>query len=75
MARISWTEEAQTWLADIFDYIARDNPTAAGDVVEGIYQRAQVLTAHPLIGYRYETIPGREVRILLYGHYRVAYVW
>jgi plasmid stabilization system protein ParE len=73
MAEIRWTEEAQTWLRDIFDYIADDNPSAAGNVVEGIYERAQVLREFPHIGYRYEFVHDREVRILLYGHYRIAY--
>jgi len=26
MAEISWTDEAQRWLTDIFEYIAADNP-------------------------------------------------
>jgi len=30
MAQINWTDEAQAWLRDIFDYIASDNPDAAG---------------------------------------------
>jgi len=29
MAEISWTDEAQRWLTDIFEYIAADNPKAA----------------------------------------------
>jgi plasmid stabilization system protein ParE len=29
MAEITWTEEAQRWLEDIFEYIAADNPDAA----------------------------------------------
>jgi hypothetical protein len=29
MAEIAWTEEAQRWLEDIFEYIAADNPAAA----------------------------------------------
>lgn len=73
MAEIGWTEEAETWLRDIFDYIADDNPSAAGDVVEGIYKRVQVLKEFPRIGYRYEFIQIKEVRIVLYGHYRIAY--
>ncbi len=73
MAEINWTTEAQTWLRDIFDYIAEDNPSAAGTVVEGIYDRAQILGDFPHIGYRYEAISDREIRILLYGHYRIAY--
>lgn len=43
MATITWTEEAQRWLADIFEYIAADNPRAAAQTVDGIYEQAQVL--------------------------------
>ena len=74
MARLNWTREAETWLRDIFEYIAQDNPEAAARVVEGIFERAQVLSEFPQIGHRYEGIADREVRLLLYGHYRIAYL-
>ena len=74
MASLNWTREAETWLQDIFAYIAQDNPEAASRVVEGIYERAQILREFPQIGHRYESIADREVRILLYGHYRIVYV-
>ena len=45
MAEIRWTEEAQRWMQDIYEYIAADNPAAAAE---------------------------RNVRILLYEHYRIA---
>ena len=73
MAEIAWTEEAQRWLEDIFEYIAADNPAAAARTVQGIYERAQVLKTFPEIGYRY-LASSRNVRILLYGHYRIAYL-
>jgi toxin ParE1/3/4 len=73
MAKIAWTEEAQHWLEDIFEYIAADNPAAAARTVEGIYERVQELIAFPELGYRYTASP-RHVRILLYGHYRIAYL-
>jgi len=44
-------------------------PTAAG-----IFQKAQLLDSHPEIGYKYEAAGSREIRILLYGHYRIAYL-
>ena len=47
MAEIAWTEEAQRWLEDIFEYIASDNPQAAVRTVQGIHERAQVLTKFP----------------------------
>lgn len=73
MAEITWTEEAQRWLEDIFEYIAADNPSAAARTVQGIYERAQDLATFPEIGYRY-LASSRHVRILLYGHYRIAYL-
>jgi toxin ParE1/3/4 len=47
MARIVWTDEAERWLRDIFEFIATDNPAAAIDTVQGIYDRAQVLCEFP----------------------------
>lgn len=73
MAEVSWTDEAQRWLSDIFDYIAADNPQAALRTVEGIYDRAQDLKRFPELGARYPA-SSRHVRILLYGHYRIAYL-
>lgn len=73
MATIAWTEEAQRWLEDIFAYIAADNPQAAARTVQEIFERAQVLASYPEIGYRY-LVSSRNVRILLYGHYRIAYL-
>jgi len=74
VAKINWTIEAERWLKDIFDYIAEDNPGAATRTVKSIYQKAELLLNFPKIGYRYEQILDREVRILLYGHYRIAYL-
>ena len=72
MARIIWTREAERWLKDIFDYISADNPAAAANVVDGIYKKAQILLHQPNIGYIYEH-ESEEIRILLYGHYRITY--
>jgi toxin ParE1/3/4 len=74
MAKISWTSEAERWLKDIYDYIALDNPGAAAAVTSGIYEKTQRLTKFPEIGYRYDKNDNDEVRILLYGHYRIAYL-
>ncbi len=73
MGTLNWTDEAQRWLRDILDYIAADNPSAAARTIDGIYESAQVLSAFPEIGHRY-FVSTRNVRILLYGHYRIAYL-
>ena len=73
MATIGWTKEAQRWLEDIFEFISTDNLPAAARTVQEIYERTQVLTSFPEIGHRYMA-SARNVRILLYGHYRIAYL-
>ena len=74
MVKINWTHEAQTWLRDIYNYIASDNPDAARSTIAGIFNKVQLLEQHPQLGHRYEVETSREVRILLYGHYRIAYL-
>lgn len=74
MAEIRWTEEAHRWLRDIFDYIATDNPDAAQRVMAGIYEKAQALRQFPEMGYKYRSETDGQIRILLYGHYRIAYL-
>jgi plasmid stabilization system protein ParE len=73
MAAITWTLEAERWLKDIHEYIAADNPQAAARTVQGIYDRAQLLREFPEMGHRYWG-SSRNVRILLYGHYRITYL-
>jgi len=74
LAEINWTTEAERWLKDIHDYIAEDNPKTAHSTINAIYDKVQILCKFPHLGYRLESIQNREVRILLYGHYRIAYL-
>jgi plasmid stabilization system protein ParE len=43
------------------------------ETVQGIYDRAQILTDFPECGSRY-WVSKRNVRILLYGHFRITYL-
>ena len=72
MAQVVWTAEARRWLQAIYDHIAADNEAAAHRTVRAIHERAELLLAFPEIGYRYRQRP--EIRVLLYGHYRIAYL-
>ena len=74
MAEIRWTEEACQWLQDIHAYIALDNPEAAQRVVKGIFEKVQMLHRYPLIGSKHRNEAEGEIRILLFGHYRIAYL-
>ena len=72
MAQIVWTDEARRWLQGIYDYIAENNEESAYRTVVAIHERAEILLRFPEIGYRYREVPG--IRVLLYGHYRIAYL-
>ncbi len=72
MAEIRWTNEAILWLEDIHRYISNDSQDIANKVVDRIFEKTQILKDFPKIGYRYED--KENVRILLYGHYRIAYL-
>jgi plasmid stabilization system protein ParE len=72
LAEVAWTEEAAAWVRDIYEHIAADNPEAAERVVQGLYLRAEQLRDHPESGYRYSG-SRQDIRILVYGHYRIAY--
>ncbi len=66
MGQVRWTAEAETWLREIHDFIAKDNPAAAFRTVQRIYEKADVLLDHPEIGYLYRSSTGRPIRILLF---------
>ena len=73
MGQVRWTEEAADWLEEIHDYIARDNPEAALRTARGIYDVVESLDVFPERGYPHTSRTGRPLRIVLYGHYRIAY--
>ena len=43
-------------------------------MVEGIHERVQLLRQFPELGHRYGGDPDQDIRVLLYGHYRIAYL-
>jgi plasmid stabilization system protein ParE len=71
---IVWTQESINWLNDIYTYIAQDNPAAALRVITNIYEKVQLLKNFSDLGYIYGTEPEGLIRVLLYGHYRIAYL-
>lgn len=50
MMRVRWTTQAAQALEQIGDYIAADNPHAAHEVVNTIYERVQQLADFPSLG-------------------------
>jgi plasmid stabilization system protein ParE len=74
MVRINWTHEAKYWLKYIHDYIAEYDPIAAQNVIKGIYAKVGLLGSFPEFGYTYAKVSNQNIRIILYGHYKIAYL-
>ena len=52
MARVIWTEPALNDLDAIADYIAIENPVAAAQLVQRVFEHVEQLEAHPESGRR-----------------------
>jgi toxin ParE1/3/4 len=73
-SEIVWTDEARNWLRLIREHIAKDSLVAADRTIEGIWQKTQILATYPEAGFKYPLPERDDVRVLLYGHYRIAYL-
>ena len=71
--RVVWTEQALLGLTDIEEYIARDDPTTAIVFVEKLIRRTDILCEQPFAGRVVPEVPGRELRELIEGNYRIVY--
>jgi toxin ParE1/3/4 len=50
MARLIWTEKALADLNEISEYIAFENPGSARRLTKRVFQHADMLKMHPLMG-------------------------
>lgn len=71
--KVRWTEQAFERLAEIQDYIGRDNPTAASRMIERIIDRAEALDRFPERGRIVPEIGNSNVREVFEGSYRIVY--
>ncbi|MDC7126868.1 MAG: type II toxin-antitoxin system RelE/ParE family toxin [Spirochaetales bacterium] len=73
MVEIFWTDESKKWLGEIYDYISEDNPANAKKVILGIIDTTKAIQDFPSIGQKLLDWPDYNIRMLLYGHYRIVY--
>ncbi len=69
--RVVWTPEAQQDRAEVWDYIAADNPRAAARMDEIFSNAAAKLTQYAMLG-KPGTIPGTR-EIIPHESYRLVY--
>jgi plasmid stabilization system protein ParE len=71
--RVVWTEQALQGLTNIEEYIAGDDPATAIVFIEKLIRRTDILCEQPLAGRLVPEVPGRELRELIEGNYRIVY--
>jgi plasmid stabilization system protein ParE len=69
----AWTLEAVESLREIYGHIALDRPRTAERTLESILNKVASLSAAPRSGQRYPYAGDRQVFVLTYGHFRIAY--
>ena len=73
MAEIVWTEPALSDLDAIADYIALDNPHAARELMQRVFDHVGQLAEHPLSGPKLPEFKGWRYRQLVEPPCRVIY--
>ncbi len=73
MAQVTWTLRAINRLEVIKEYISRTDPIAAASVVDAIFERTERLKRFPRLGQQMLAPAERELRELIFGHYRIFY--
>lgn len=70
---IIWTERASADIEAIVRYIARRDPKAAASIGFGIFNRAQILIAHPEVGTFLDELRDGGWRKLIYRRWKLIY--
>ena len=73
MARVIWTEPALNDLDAIADYIAIENPVAAAQLVQRVFEHVEQLEAHPESGSRPPELKRSRYREIVEPPCRVFY--
>ncbi len=73
MGKVVWTEESVNWLERIKIYVSQNSTIASDKLIKNIINESLILEKFPNIGLLYKKLSEREVRILIYGHYKIAY--
>ncbi len=73
MAQVIWTEPALNDLDAIADYIAIENPVAAAELVQRVFEHVEQLEAHPESGSRPPELKRSRYRQIVEPPCRVFY--
>ncbi len=71
--KVIWSEAALADLHDLCSYIAKDKPSAALQVGEGILHHIRILETFPFIGPTYPRRSRGPLREIIFRPYRIFY--
>ncbi len=71
--KVIWSDSAIEDLEKICEYIALDNPEAAGRIGRGILDHVKILETFPAIGPAYPRRSSGAVREIVFRNYRIFY--
>jgi len=71
--KIIWSPLAVDRVTEIAEYIYKDNPTAAANWVEAVFDKVEQLKSLPESGRVVPEIKMKDLRELIYGNYRIIY--
>ena len=71
--KVEWSPRALERVAEIADYIARDQPPAAERWVGDLFESVARLESHPRSGRRVPEVGIERIREIIFGAYRIIY--
>jgi len=71
--KIQWSPLAIDRVSEIADYIAQNDPLAAGKWVDSIFDRVKQVKNFSESGRFVPEVKRKDIRELIYGNYRIIY--
>lgn len=71
--KVIWSPLALEKLGDTAEFIALDNPVAAENWVNEIFDKTELLSSMPEMGRTVSELPHTNYREIIFGHYRIIY--
>ncbi|UXI02372.1 type II toxin-antitoxin system RelE/ParE family toxin [Photobacterium sp. TY1-4] len=71
--KVVWSPLALQKLGDAAEFISLDNPAAAGNWVNEVFDQTELLGTMPEMGRMVPEMPDTHYREIIFGHYRIIY--
>lgn len=71
--KVVWSPLALQKLGDAAEFIALDNPVAAENWVNDVFDKTELLSTMPEMGRMVPELPNTCYREIIFGHYRIIY--